>query len=238
MGVTLTTPRPSHGGLNWDTAIEADLAAIRTAINTATNIDNASLNTITTSGIYTGVSLSNAPSATPTYQYFVTVVASAGGNVVQDAHNLTTGSSARRRYQTSTGTWSPWRHLVDDSSDDTGWVTSGTGMSAATSGWTLGASRYRIVNNVVSIQAVVTRATSALTVNAAGVLASASAVALPAALVPAQANGFIGSGGGASTASATGYVSASSAAIVLTGGAPGQTIAVGAILELMGTYLL
>lgn len=229
MGVTLTTPRPSHGALNWDAIIEADLAALATAINYGANVSDC--NNAIQSGYYYASGASNTPGASG--QGFIVFVINRGDGaaIFQQAYNIITGQLWIRRYQSSA--WTAWTAVVND----TGWVTSTAGFSAAT-GWTLGALKYRNLNGVVSIGATMTRTGATITANAAGIITATPILNLPAAVVPGQANGVITSAGPASTVTASGYVIASSSVISLTNAAPSQSIASGAVVDLLGTYLL
>lgn len=232
MGVVLTTPRPSHGSLNWDTTIEADLGLLAAGINTATVIDGTNANSIARSGLYIGSTLSNAPGASSN-AFYIWVNALSPTSQAQIAMDYSTGALWTRKQQS--GTWSAWRQQVD-SSTDSGWVTTATGIVAAAN-FTLTSARYRILNGVVTIGIVGTRTTSAVTANANGIITPTDVVTLPPGLVPAQANGTISNIGSGATTQAAGYAT-SAGGIRLVTATPSVGIPVSAGIDLMGTYLL
>lgn len=235
MGVVLTSPRPTHGSLNWDTALEADLTALASGINAPVTLAaSTDLNALTASGLYQGNTLVNAPGGS-NQTFFLWVIRRDVNGSAQIALNIS-ANAMWQRTQTA-GAWSAW-FRVNDSGQDTGWVTASTGITAAT-GWTLnGSPAYRNDNGVVSIDVAVTKATAATaTANAAGIIASTPVVLLPGGLTPPTSNGVFHASGGVSTAFATGFAR-SSGDIAIGALAPSTSIPVGGILDLKGTYLL
>lgn len=235
MAVVFTQPIAAHGGLNWDTNLEAALTELKTKANFADQgIPGADLNQVTTSGHYFGSSLANAPLGSASGFMVIATIRPDGTTGAQLAINVNgNGLLYMRRYTAST--WQAWYPVVT-SANDTGWVTASTGITAAT-GWTLNSSRYRNINGVVSLYLNVTRTGAALTANAAGIITPTAVAVLPAALVPAQSNGLISAVGNASTVAAAGYAG-SNANVTIVNVAPSQSVAVSGVLEMVGSYLL
>jgi hypothetical protein len=108
MGVVLTSPRPAHGALNWDTAIEADLQALASAIN-VTSFGVTDLNAITSSGLYYGSNLTNAPGGLAN-GFVVWHGWASASNQAQIALNINTNAMGFRTKLS--GTWSAWKTVT------------------------------------------------------------------------------------------------------------------------------
>lgn len=233
MGVILTTPRPTHGSLNWDTTIESDLAALASAINTPVDVSGTSLNSITRSGWYSGNNLTNSPDGT-TASFTVVVMYASTTFASQLAVRNADGAMFRRTLGAGPA-WSAWGQVVDSTSD-TGWVTSGTGITAG-SGFTLNGSKYRIRNGVVSIAFSVTKAASALGASSTGVIAQTTLVNLPAGLTPSNSGGAFQAGGASATALAFGYFSSAGTAVACLA-TPTTGLPASCVLDCQGTFSL
>jgi hypothetical protein len=235
MAVTFTQPIASHGGLNWDTNLEAALTELKTKANRADQtIPSTDLSQITESGWYYGSSLTNAP------------IGSTGPFMIFDGHRVDGTVGAQLAIGTNSGgvlymrrrsasVWGAWNQVVTDAGD-TGWVTSSTGITAGT-GFTLTATRYRILNGVVSIGLVGSRTGAAITANASGIITVTDIATLPASLTPTVTNGAIINNGSAATVQASGYAN-SGGLIRLATATPSVGIPTSAGIDLMGTYLL
>jgi hypothetical protein len=108
MGVVLTSPRPSHGSLNWDSTLETDLANIATAIN-VTGFGVTDLNAITTSGLYYGSNLTNAPGGLAN-GFIVWHAWGSAAVQAQMALNVNTNAMAFRTRVNSV--WSAWKTVT------------------------------------------------------------------------------------------------------------------------------
>lgn len=226
----------SHGSLNWDTQLDADLGALETLLNAPAGITGGDWNTVVDPGGFFGSSMANSPDGT-TASFGVWVIRRGATFTAQLAIRLDATVGAMYRRVQNAGTWSAWVR-INDASQDTGWVTSGTGITAAT-GWTLTSSKYRNNNGVVSLYLLLTRTGAALTGSTAGLIAATAAAVLPAGLVPAQANGLVSAVGSQSTVAASGFVASGTGNVTITNVTPGQSIATtSGVLELVGTYLL
>lgn len=235
MAVNLTSPRPAHGALNYDSILEADFAEIATKANGVDfGVPSSDWNLLTKSGAYYASTTTNSPNGSANGFFVYDMHRSDGAGAAQIAVNVNGDLMYFRRYINSA--WQPWRTLVH-SGGDTGWVTTATGITAA-SGWTLNSSKYRNNNGVVSIQFNCTRSGAALPAfSTAGTFTPNQIVLLPSTIVPAQSNGLLSAAGGNSTIQASGYA-ASAGNVTITQGTPGQTIGTNAVVEMVGTYLL
>lgn len=231
MGVVLTSPRPTHGALNWDATIEADLQALATAANVAADISGTNLNSLVRSGWYSGNNLTNSPdgtvaSFTVLVMYQSTVFASqlAIRNADGVAFVRTLGAGPA---------WSAWASF----GADTGWVTTGTGITAA-SGFTLNGSSYRIRGGRVDIAFSVTKAATATAASSTGVVSGAPPlVNLPANLTPSASGGAFQAGGASATALAFGYFSSAGTARCSMA-TPTTGLPASAVLDCQGSYVL
>lgn len=117
-----------------------------------------------------------------------------------------------------------------------GWVTTGV---TSQGNWTLNGARYRVLNGVVSLNVSLTRTVSALgAASSSGIYTGGFIIAnLPAAITPAWANGVLQSVGVNATVMAACQITATGG-INLTNMAPGYSLPVGGVLDLMGTYFL
>jgi hypothetical protein len=236
MGFTSAFKALTHGSLNWDTQLDTDMGNLEGLFNAASALATGSnLNGLTSPGLYTGASLVNAPGGSANTFLIWENYASAGTQA-QIAVDITSTAIWWRKCVASA--WSAWRQLTDSSIlNDSGWVTTGTGITAA-SGFTFNFGRYRVSNGFVQFSASVTKATAAsATANAAGVVTAFSAAVMPAGLAPAFSNGVVVSTGSTSTILANGRVQ-SDGTVVITNLAPSQAVPVGGVLDLMGSYSL
>lgn len=129
MGVLLTSPRPAHASLNWDTAIEADLAALAAGINNPATVPSGDLNSISLGGNYFGSGLANAPLGDSGYWWISVMIGPDSQNQVQVAHSLSSAKTSWRRFRVGT-IWQPWTQF--QMLNDTGWSLA---PIAAASGW-------------------------------------------------------------------------------------------------------
>lgn len=127
MGVTLISPTASHGGLNWDTNLETNLATLAAGINGSAGVPSNDLNAITLGGVYFGSGLSNAPLGDSGYWWVHDFLGPDASNQAQVAHSLSLKSSWRRF--AVGGTWTAWVRI---DAPDTGWSLS---PIVAASGW-------------------------------------------------------------------------------------------------------
>lgn len=171
MGVTLTSPRPAHGALNWDTANEADLAALATAINYATSLAAIDVNTLNVSGYYFGSNLTNAPAGS-TAVFLIHVLATQPGSIVQRATRISDNATWQRAL-TAGGSWTAWQVV----NGDTGWsltpIVLASGWSTLTDsngGTTAGG--VRVLNGQLEYRFSVKRSGAALTASAGGAFTS------------------------------------------------------------------
>lgn len=112
MAVVLTSPRPSHGALNWDAIIEADLGEISTKFNYADQgIPGGDLNGIIRSGWYYGSSLTNAPGSSANGFIVLTMLRPDGTTGAQLAINAAADGQfyVRRR---ASGAWQAWKTVT------------------------------------------------------------------------------------------------------------------------------
>jgi hypothetical protein len=227
----------AHSTLNWDTQLNTDLGNLETLLNGAVSVGSGQdMNGYTALGSFTGYNWSNAPLGLSDTFLAHVIADAASGAAVQTAHRMTNGSfESWRRYYVSGVGWTGW--MID--TYDTGWVTSSTGITAA-SGWSLSASKYRILGGAVSISVVAARTGATITANTYGAIPTTPVANLPAGLVPAQSNGNISSVGASSTQLANGYASATGSCLAITTLAPSGALftSSGSTVDLMGTYFL
>lgn len=228
MAVIFAQPIAAHGGLNWDTNLEAALTELKTKANYADQgIPGGDLNQIQASGIYYGSGLTNAPAGSGNGFLVHHMVRPDGAAATQLAINVNgDGIVYVRRYSS---TWQPWVFI-----GASGWITSASGITAAT-GWTVSAARYRMSGAVISIVVTATRTGAAITANANGTISASDVANVPASIAPSQSNGLISSAGGLATVQAAGLIT-SSGMLRLFNATPSVGIATGAVLDLAGTY--
>jgi len=220
---------------NVETALAASMP------NTATVFGPADLNTaFTQSGAYRGSNLTNAPGGSAA-SFMVVVQYQDSSTQVQTAYDLANRVAWWRRQ--NLGAWTSWHQYADDGNvaalavQDTGWVTSSTGITAA-SGWSLVSAKYRILNGVAYLSVQATKTGSTITAGASGNLTNTPVFNLPSALIPSSSNGNYGNSGGNASFLASGFASQDSSAIVLAVAAPSYAIAAGAVADLMGSHVL
>lgn len=228
MAVVFTQPIASHGGLNWDTNLEAALTELKTKANYADQgIPGADLNQIFLGGTYYGSGLTNAPGGSANGFLVLHMVRPDGAAQAQLAINVNAdGLVYVRRYA---GSWQPWQFI-----GSSGWVTSATGITAMT-GWSLTSARYRQIGSTIHLGIVVSRTGAAITANANGIISASDVASFPASLTPGQTNGAIIASGTSSTVQVAGMVT-SNAVLRLANATPSVGIATGAVLDLAGTY--
>lgn len=240
MGVILTSPRPAHNSLNWDTVIEADLAALAGAINAASfAVPSSDWSQVLQSGQYYASSSVNAPGGSGHGFYVWDIHRGDNATAVQLAVDVNVdGALYLRRY--ISGAWQPWQQVATAATiqamiGDTGWITSATGITAAT-GFTLTAAKYRIRNGLAIIGISGTWSGSTVAAGANGAIANTPIVNLPALLTPTATNGQLLNNGSAASFAAAGYPSQSLAKLVFTT-APGGMPSGGAVDAYASYYL-
>lgn len=111
MAVVFSQPIASHGGLNWDTNLEAALTELKTKANRADQgITGGDLNQITESGHYYGSSLTNAPGGSASGFMIFTTIRPDGTTGAQLALGVNgDGLFFRRRISSA---WQAWRTVT------------------------------------------------------------------------------------------------------------------------------